>query len=161
MPTTTPKQAPAGTAQPGGACRYRSRRYAADLLAAANPASLTAAAKAQGTTVTTMTAVLVEIVNFDVAGSGKAWPSHRLLATRANRSLRTICRATKALETASVTTQAARKTPGPDGKRRRTSNLVRVNPGIAARHAHQTPDLEVAYNPDGTATAQQPETDKN
>jgi len=108
-----------------------------------------------------MTAVLVEICNFDVVGSGEAWPSHRLLARRARRSLRTICRATKALEAAAVTTQAVRKTFGPGGRRRRTSNLVRVDPVIAARHAHQPPRLEVVYNPDGTATAQQLETGEN
>ena len=108
-----------------------------------------------------MTAVLVEICNFDVTGSGTAWPNHRLLASRAKRSLRTICRATKALETAGVTTQAVRKTFGPDGKRRRTSNLVRVDPVIAARHAHQPPDLEVVYDNDGTGIAQQLETSKN
>lgn len=136
MPTT-PTTSPELAAQPGGTCRHRSRAYAADLLAATNPVSLATAAKVQGTTTATMTAVLVEVCNFDVGGTGTAFPSHRLLASRTGLCSRTVRRATKALEHAGVVAQHERKRGGVHGWR--TSNLVRVDPTVAARHAHKKP----------------------
>lgn len=162
MPTTTTTTSPEPAVQPGGACRHRSRRYADELLAAANPVSLTTAAKAQGTTVATMTAVLIELVNYDVSGTGKAWPSHQQLADRTilpttgyKPCKRTVRNAMKALEHAGVVAQHERKRGGIHGWR--TSNLVRVNPVIAARHAHRPANTpKPVPNHENSATKKKP-----